>query len=101
MGPSPQGSGTPEPTVGQISCSMASTLVRYARSRAGDEGVESLLASAGVPYTVAFLDDPSNWIWQSEAIDLLSAAAVLFDDEQIGLRVGEQTVRQHAGTPVA
>ena len=89
------------PSVGQISCSLASTLVRHVRSREGDEAVQELLRRAGVPYTATFLDDPSNWIWQHEAIDLLCAAADLLGDERIGLRVGEQTVRQHAGTPVA
>ena len=80
---------------------MASTLIRHVRKQAGDEGVQQVLALSGVPHTATHLDDPSNWIWQHEAIELLSAAAEVLGDEQIGLRVGEQTVRQHAGTPVA
>jgi diguanylate cyclase (GGDEF)-like protein len=89
------------PAVGQVSCSLASTLVRHVRSRAGDEGVQDVLERAGVPHSATFLDDPSNWIWQHEAIDLLCAAAEVLGDDEVGLRVGEQTVRQHAGTPVA
>jgi diguanylate cyclase (GGDEF)-like protein len=89
------------PAVGQISCSMASTLVRLVRTRAGEEGVQEVLRRAGVEYTATHLDDPSNWIWQHEAIELLRAAADVLDDPDIGLHVGEQTVRQHAGTPVA
>jgi diguanylate cyclase (GGDEF)-like protein len=89
------------PAVGQVSCSMASTLIRHVRTRAGDEAVEQVLARAGVEYTAAYLDDPSNWIWQHEAISLLTAAADILDDPEIGLHIGEQTVRQHAGTSVA
>jgi diguanylate cyclase (GGDEF)-like protein/putative nucleotidyltransferase with HDIG domain len=80
---------------------MASTLIRLVRKDAGDEGVQEVLVRAGVPYTAAHLDDPSNWIWLNEATDLLTAAADVLDDDEIGRRVGEQTVRQHAGTPVA
>src|SRR4051794_32980128 len=91
----------PTPAVGQISCSMASTLVRHVRKHAGDEGLQAVLEKAGVPHSASFLDDPGNWIWQDEAIELLNASAAVLDDEGIGLRVGEQTVSQHAGTPVA
>lgn len=80
---------------------MASTLVRHVRTRAGEDGLQDVLARAGVEHTAAYLDDPSNWIWQQEAIDLLTAASEVLDDPEIGLHVGEQTVRQHAGTPVA
>src|SRR3954466_9938767 len=97
-GPAAAGDG---PAVGQISCSMASTLVRHVRTQAGDDGVTEILSRSGVEYSAAYLDDPSNWIWQHEAIELLVAAAEVLDDPEIGLHVGEQTVRQHAGTPVA
>ncbi|MEA2409848.1 MAG: hypothetical protein QOC77_409 [Thermoleophilaceae bacterium] len=63
--------------------------------------MQEVLARSGVEHTAAYLDDPSNWIWQQEAIDLLTAASEVLDDPEIGLHVGEQTVRQHAGTPVA
>src|SRR3954463_15800654 len=102
MGALPPGSGAADgPAVGQISCSMASTLVRHVRTQAGDDAVNEILRRSGVEHSAAYLDDPSNWIWQHEAIELLIAAAEILDDERIGLRVGEQTVRQHAGTPVA
>jgi diguanylate cyclase (GGDEF)-like protein/putative nucleotidyltransferase with HDIG domain len=92
-------SGGPE--VGQISCSMASTLLRHLRTQAGEEAVQDVLTRSGVEHSATYLDDPSNWIWQREAIDLLTAAAEVINDPEIGLHVGEQTVRQHAGTPVA
>src|SRR3954449_12489959 len=97
-GPAAAGDG---PAVGQISCSMASTLVRHVRTQAGDDAVAEILRRSGVEHSAAYLDDPSNWIWQNEAIDLLVASAEVLDDPEIGLHVGEQTVRQHAGTPVA
>src|SRR3954452_13088273 len=97
-GPAAAGDG---PAVGQISCSMASTLVRHVRTQAGDDAVAEILSRSGVEHGATYLDDPSNWIWQHEAIDLLVAAADVLGDPEIGLHVGEQTVRQHAGTPVA
>ena len=60
-----------------------------------------MLERAGVAYSTAHLDDTSNWIWLDECIALLEAAAEVLDDPEIGLHVGEQAVRQHAGTPVA
>ena len=56
---------------------------------------------AGAPYTAEHLDDVANWIWYDEAVALFEAAAELTGDSRIGLRTGEQAVRQHAGTPVA
>ena len=93
--------GSAGPALGQISCSMASTLIRLVRTRAGEDGVHDVLSRSGVKHTAAHLDDPSNWIWLHEAVDLLRAAAEVLDDPEIGLHVGEETVRQHAGTPVA
>src|SRR4051794_19125397 len=102
MGTLPSGPAQPDgPAVGQISCSMASTLVRLARTQAGDDAVNEILRRAGIEHSAAYLDDPSNWIWLNEAIELLTAAAEVLGDPEIGLHVGEQTVRQHAGTPVA
>src|SRR3954454_202704 len=103
MGTLPPGSAAAGdgPAVGQISCSMASTLVRHVRTQAGDDAVSEILSRSGLEYSATYLDDPSNWIWQHEAIELLVAAAEVLGDPEIGLHVGEQTVRQHAGTPVA
>src|SRR5947208_12131713 len=80
---------------------MASRLVRYVRARGGENAVPKILSRSGVEYSATYLDDPTNWIWQQEAIALLEAAAEVLNDPEIGLHVGEQTVRQHAGTPVA
>jgi diguanylate cyclase (GGDEF)-like protein len=89
------------PATGQVSCSMASTLLRHVRAARGEEGVHDLLATAGVDHPPAYLDDVANWIWYEEAISLFEAARTLLDDDKIARRIGEETVRQHAGTVVA
>src|SRR4051794_20848582 len=86
---------------GQVGCSMSSVLVRRVRAVSGDDGVAALLIRAASPRTAAYLEDTGNWIDYQEAIDLFEAAAELTGDPEIGLRVGEDMVRQHAGTSVA
>ena len=80
---------------------MASTLLRHVRARLGEQGVDELVRMSRVPHTPAHLDDVSNWISYEEAVALFEAGAALTGDEQIARRVGEETVRQHAGTAVA
>jgi len=93
--------GEPERVPGQIGCSMVSLLLRQVQAALGDEGVEEVIRRTGVPYTAAFLDDVANWIWYEEAIAIFETGAELTRDPRIGLRAGEQAVRQHAGTQVA
>jgi diguanylate cyclase (GGDEF)-like protein len=104
MNPRPRDSTAVEstaPATGQISCSMPSVLINRVRGTLGHEAVDELLRMSGVDYTATYLDDPGNWIWYDEAIAMFEAAVALTGDEHIGRRVGEETVRQHAGTPVA
>jgi len=93
--------GNGGPAVGQLSCSTTSTLLRYVGESRGEQAVDELLALAGVPYSREYLDDVGHWLWYHEAVALFEAGAKVTGDEGIGRRVGEQTVRQHAGTPVA
>ena len=86
---------------GQIACSIPSVLLRQVRGTQGEQAVEKVLAMAGVDHTPAYLDDVGNWIWYHEAVALFEAAAELTGDQRIGRRVGEEMVRQHAGTAVA
>jgi diguanylate cyclase (GGDEF)-like protein len=86
---------------GQIACSIPSVLLRQVRGTQGEQGVEKVLAMAGVDHTPAYLDDVGNWIWYHEAVALFEAAAEVTGDQRIGRRVGEEMVRQHAGTAVA
>lgn len=98
--------GTPQAasagsTGGEMSCSMASVLLRRVRASLGDGAVDELLDKAGVSYTAEYLSDVGNWMAYDQAGALLEAAVQLSGDEHIARRVGEDTVRQHAGTNVA
>ena len=86
---------------GRVSCSMASTLLRYTRAVRGEPGVAELLDLAAVGISAATLADAGNWMTHDEAIALLDAAARLFDDPLIGRKVGEATVGAQAGSSVA
>src|SRR3954470_22079377 len=101
MGYTPVDNERDEPLEGQVACSMPSTLLRHVRATLGDAAVERLIELAGVPYSAEHLDNIANWIWYHEAVALFEAAAELTGDQHIGCRVGEETVRQHTGTPVA
>jgi diguanylate cyclase (GGDEF)-like protein len=89
------------PSAGQVACSMTSTLIARVRATHGERGVAELLVSAEVPYGAEHLCDPGNWIWFDEAVGLFEAAVELTGDAKIARRAGEESVRQHAGTPVA
>jgi diguanylate cyclase (GGDEF)-like protein len=84
-----------------FACTLSSVLVRRVRRTLGEEGLGELLARAGSKRTIAYLDDLTNWISHAEAMALFDAAAELTGDSQIARHVGEETVAQHAGTPVA
>jgi uncharacterized protein (TIGR02265 family) len=84
-----------------MSCSMASTLLRRVRANGGEGAVERLLASAGIPHTAEFLENIDNWMSYADAGALMEAAVELTGDQEVVRRVGEDTVRQHAGTAVA
>src|ERR687889_2262641 len=80
---------------------LSSVLVRRIRRTLGEEGLMQLLERSGSRRTVAYLDNLTNWISYDEATALFAAEAELTGDPQIARRVGEETVAQHAGTPVA
>ena len=84
-----------------FACTLSSVLVRRVRRLLGEEGLTDLLERAGSKRTIAYLDDLTNWISHAEAMALFEAAAELTGDPQIARHVGEETVAQHAGTPVA
>ena len=67
----------------------------------GEDGLMELLRLSGSTRTVAYLDDLTNWISYDEAIALFAAAEQVTGDPQIARRVGEETIAQHSGTPVA
>jgi diguanylate cyclase (GGDEF)-like protein len=84
-----------------FACTLSSVLVRRIRRTLGEDGLTQLLELAGSKRTVAYLDDLTNWISHAEAMALFAAAKELTGDPQAPRRVGEETISQHAGTPVA
>jgi len=84
-----------------LTCSMSAILLRRAREAGGEAAVVELLRRAGSTRTAAYLEDVGNWISHDEAVALFDAAATMTGDPRIGRRIGEEAVRQHAGTPVA
>jgi diguanylate cyclase (GGDEF)-like protein len=84
-----------------FACTLSSVLVRRIRRTLGEDGLTQLLELSGSERTVAYLDDLTNWISYDEAMALFAAAKELTGDDQIARRVGEETIAQHAGTPVA
>jgi diguanylate cyclase (GGDEF)-like protein len=95
-----EGGGSAPPD-GQVACSTSSVLLRRLRATGGDAAVGEVLRRAGVGHTPAYLEDLANWISYRDSIALFEAAAAVTGDDRIAQRVGEETVRQHAGTPVA
>jgi diguanylate cyclase (GGDEF)-like protein len=84
-----------------FACTLSSVLVRRLRRTHGEEGLTRLLERSGSERTVAYLDDLTNWISYDEAMALFRAAEEITGDRLIARRVGEETIAQHAGTPVA
>jgi diguanylate cyclase (GGDEF)-like protein len=84
-----------------FACTLSSVLVRRVRRLCGENGLTQLLKSSGCERSVAYLDDLTNWISYDEAMALFAAAIEVTGDEQIARQIGEETLAQHAGTPVA
>jgi diguanylate cyclase (GGDEF)-like protein len=84
-----------------MACSMASTLIRRIRAGGGEAAVAELIETSGISHDAAYLENIENWMSYEEAGALMEAAVRMTGEEDIVRRVGEDTVRQHAGTPVA
>ncbi|HEV3047460.1 MAG TPA: AraC family transcriptional regulator ligand-binding domain-containing protein, partial [Solirubrobacteraceae bacterium] len=80
---------------------MTSVLLRLVRAHGGEALVHELLERAGSTREPAYLEDADNWASQDEVAALLHGAAELTGDPQFAMRVGEETVTQHAGKQVA
>jgi len=84
-----------------ISGAVTSVILRYVRSRDGDDGVAKTLALAGEQRNASELEDPRSWSTHAEAIALLAAAGQVTGDDEAARHVGEEMLRQHDGTDVA
>src|SRR5438067_5956397 len=85
----------------QICCSMTSVLLRLVRNAGGEAAVAQLLERAEVKREPAYLEIADNWISLAEATQLFEAGVLQTGDPLFARRVGENTLRQHAGTQVA
>jgi diguanylate cyclase (GGDEF)-like protein len=101
MGASTRAEPAVEERQRHICCTMTSVLLRTVRTLEGETGVSRMLAHAVTPHDAAFLENADNWISLDEAVALLEAGVHVTGDPQLGRRVGEQAVAQHAGTQVA
>ena len=85
----------------EVSCSMTSVLLRLIRSEGGEAAITELLELSQAKREVAYLENVDNWVSLDEATALLEAGVAQTGDPLFARRVGEQTLRQHAGTQVA
>src|SRR3954470_19815164 len=84
-----------------LCCTMTSCLVRLVRAEGGDAAVRELLGEAGWAGDVAILENNENWVTLDDAMALLAAGVRITGDPHFARRVGAESVRQHAGSPVA
>src|SRR3982074_523559 len=85
----------------EICCSMTSVLLRLVRSTGGEALVAELLDRAKIKHEPVYLENVDNWVSLDEACAMLEAGVQLTGDPSFARRVGEHTLRQHAGTQVA
>jgi diguanylate cyclase (GGDEF)-like protein len=80
---------------------MTSVLVKLIRRAGGEAGVARVIAGARSTHEPSYLENVENWVSLDEACALLEAGARETDDPSFARRVGENTLRQHAGTQVS
>src|ERR1700694_3828138 len=85
----------------QICCSMTSVLLRLVGSTGGEAAGGSLLERAQIRHEPSYLENVDNWISLDEATAMFEAGVQQTGDPLFARRVGENTLRQHAGTQVA
>ncbi len=84
-----------------ISGSMTAVAVRYVERVAGADGVSRLLDLARETRPLEEVVALGGWSSYSQACALFEAAREVTGDPAIGFRIGEELLRQHAGTEVA
>jgi diguanylate cyclase (GGDEF)-like protein len=80
---------------------MTSVLLRLIRNEGGEPAVAQLLERAEVKREPSYLENVDNWISLDEATAMFEAGVQQTGDPLFARRVGENTLRQHAGTQVA
>jgi diguanylate cyclase (GGDEF)-like protein len=80
---------------------MTNVMLRLVRRNGGDAAVTELLERAAIEHEPAYLENVENWISLDQATAMFQAGVELTGDPTFARRVGENTLRQHAGTQVA
>lgn len=98
--------GAPEADPGivdgrHISGSTTAVVCRYVERVAGAAGVREVLSRAGEVRPLETIVSLSGWSSYPQACALFEAAQAVTGDPDVGLRIGEELLRQHAGTEVA
>ena len=86
-------SATARETAGTTIC----LIVRYVRHHAGDDGVARMLALAHEERPLATLENEQVWSTYEQKIALLEAAAVVLDDPDVALHIGETALDHSVG----
>ena len=84
-----------------ISGSTTAVIVRYVERVVGIAAVTDLMERAGDGRSLSEVVDVAGWTSYSQACALLEAARHVTADADCGFRIGEEMLRQHAGTEVA
>ncbi len=87
--------------VQEICCEMTKVLLGLVRSSGGDDAVAAVIAQADTEHGEAHLLNGDHWISHDEACSLLETATEVTGDPMFARHLGEATVPQNAGSPVA
>lgn len=88
------------PGLRQTSGATTALIVRYVRSKLGDEGVERLLDLAGETRAPEILEDETSWSTYAQKIALFDAAARVLDDPSVASHIGRTVLEHRVGLPV-
>lgn len=84
-----------------LACTLTTVMLRLLANEHGQDAVEAVLRRAGSPRTRAFLECEENWVSLDEAVALFESCVAVTGDPYFPRKIGEATVRQHAGTAVS
>jgi diguanylate cyclase (GGDEF)-like protein len=87
------------PTDRETSPATTRLLLEYVRDRAGERGMQDVVAASGVPESLGELLEESRWVSYDTRIRLFEAATECLGDPQTMLHVGSAALR--AGMPHA
>ena len=90
-----------EPGTGQIAGSITAVIVRLVERAAGDDGLARLMALAGDERNPRELRKGSTWTSYNTAVALFRAGVEVTGEPGFPRHVGEEMLRQYAGSDVA